>query len=146
MTVQGFGNVGSNTAVILSRLGVSTIAVGDHTGYMFNPEGFNGHKLQEHVKQHGSIEGYAGGKRISREEFFATKADLFAPCALENQIGVDEAKELNVKLVVEGAKRSDESARREDLVRAGNRNPARRPCQLRGRYRQLLRVGAKQAL
>ncbi len=103
MTVQGFGNVGSNTAVILARLGVSTIAVGDHTGYMFNPEGFNGHKLQEHVKQHGSIEGYAGGKRISREEFFATKADLFAPCALENQIGVDEAKELNVKLVVEGA-------------------------------------------
>ena len=32
MTVQGFGNVGSHLAVILSRLGVSTIAVGDHIG------------------------------------------------------------------------------------------------------------------
>ncbi len=39
MTVQGFGNVGSNCAVILSKLGVSTIAVGDHSGYMYNPEG-----------------------------------------------------------------------------------------------------------
>ena len=79
MIVQGFGNVGSNTAVILSKLGVSTIAVGDHTGYMYNPEGFNAHKLQDYVEEHGSIAGYPGGKAITREEFFATKADIFAP-------------------------------------------------------------------
>ena len=103
MMVQGFGNVGSNAAVILSKLGVSTTAVGDHTGYMFNPEGFNAHKLQDYVEAHGSIAGYPGGKAITREEFFSTKADLFCPCALENQIGEAEAKALNVKLVVEGA-------------------------------------------
>jgi glutamate dehydrogenase (NAD(P)+) len=103
MSVQGFGNVGSNTAVILSKLGVSTIAVGDHTGYLFNPEGFNAHKLQDYVEAHGSIAGYPGGKPITREEFFATKADIFAPCALENQIGEAEAKALDVKLVGEGA-------------------------------------------
>ncbi len=103
MIVQGFGNVGSNTAVILSRLGVSTIAVGDHTGYLYNPEGFNAHKLQDHVEEHGSIAGYPGGKAITREEFFATRADIFAPCALENQIGVAEAKALDVKLIAEGA-------------------------------------------
>jgi len=103
MSVQGFGNVGSNCAVILSRLGVSTIAVGDHSGYLLNPEGFNAHKLQEHVAKHGSIKGYPGGKPITREEFFATKADIFAPSALENQIGEAEAKALDVKLIVEGA-------------------------------------------
>ncbi len=103
MTVQGFGNVGSHLAVILSRLGVSTIAVGDHTGYLLNPEGFNAHKLQDYVEKHGSIAGYPGGKAITREEFFATKADIFAPCALENQIGETEANLLNVKLIVEGA-------------------------------------------
>jgi glutamate dehydrogenase (NAD(P)+) len=103
MSVQGFGNVGSHTAVILSKLGVSTIAVGDHTGYLYNPEGFNAHKLQDHVAAHGSIAGYPGGKPITREEFFATKADIFAPCALENQIGEAEAKALDVKLVGEGA-------------------------------------------
>jgi glutamate dehydrogenase (NAD(P)+) len=103
MTVQGFGNVGSHTSVILSKLGVSTIAVGDHSGYLHNPEGFNPHKLQEHVKKTGAIAGYASGKAISREEFFKIKADIFAPCALENQIGIDEAKSLQCRLVGEGA-------------------------------------------
>jgi glutamate dehydrogenase (NAD(P)+) len=102
MLVQGFGNVGSHAAVILAKLGVSTVAVGDHTGYMYNPEGFNAHKLQDYVEAHGSIAGYPGGKPITREEFFATKADLFAPCALENQIGEAEANTLDVKLVAEG--------------------------------------------
>jgi len=101
--VQGFGNVGSNAAVILAKLGVSVIAVGDHTGYLYNPEGFNPHKLQDYVRTHGSIAGYPSGKHISREEFFATKADIFLPAALENQIGVAEAKALQVKLVAEGA-------------------------------------------
>ena len=103
MAVQGFGNVGSHTAVILSKLGVSTVSVGDHTGYMYNPEGFNAHKLQDYCEAHGSIAGYPGGKPITRDEFFGTKADIFAPCALENQIGEAEAKALDVKLVAEGA-------------------------------------------
>jgi glutamate dehydrogenase (NAD(P)+) len=103
MSVQGFGNVGSNAAVILAKLGVSTIAVGDHTGYLYNPEGFNAHKLQDHVVAHGSIAGYPGGKAISREEFFATKVDIFAPSALENQIKEVEARALQCKVIVEGA-------------------------------------------
>jgi glutamate dehydrogenase (NAD(P)+) len=103
LIIQGFGAVGSHTAAILARLGVATIAVGDHTGYLHNPEGFNAHKLQDWVQTHGNIAGYPGGKAITREEFFATKADLFAPCALENQVGELEAKALQVKLVIEGA-------------------------------------------
>jgi glutamate dehydrogenase (NAD(P)+) len=103
MTVQGFGNVGSYTALILAKLGVSTVAVGDHTGYLYNPEGFNAHKLQEHVAKNGSIQGYPGGKPITREEFFKTKSDIFAPCALENQIGEEEARVLDCKLIAEGA-------------------------------------------
>lgn len=103
MIIQGFGNVGSNTGVILSKLGASIVAVGDHTGYLFNPEGFNPHKLQDYVKAHGSIAGYPTGKPITRQEFFATKADMFIPAALENQVGAEEAKALQVKLVAEGA-------------------------------------------
>ena len=102
-TVQGFGNVGSNAAVILSRLGASCIAVGDHSGYLGNPEGFNSHKLQDYVQARGSIAGYPGGKAISREEFFSTKTDIFIPAALENQVGEAEANLLQVKLIAEGA-------------------------------------------
>ncbi len=103
MSVQGFGNVGSHFAVLLSKLGVSTIAVGDHSGYLYNPEGFNPHKLQDHVEKTGAIAGYPAGKTITREEFWSAKVDICAPCALENQIGEEEAAAIQARVVVEGA-------------------------------------------
>jgi glutamate dehydrogenase (NAD(P)+) len=103
LILQGFGNVGSNSAVLLSHLGVSLVAVGDHTGYFSNPEGFNPYRLKQYVEQHGSVTGYPNGSRISREEFFSVPADLFVPAALENQVGPQEAEALQVRLVAEGA-------------------------------------------
>ena len=38
-TVQGFGNVGSHTARILSKLGATLVGVGDYRGYVANTEG-----------------------------------------------------------------------------------------------------------
>jgi glutamate dehydrogenase (NAD(P)+) len=103
LVVQGFGNVGSNTAKILSRMGTSLIAVGDHTGYWRHPEGFNPHKLADYVRQKGTLQGYPGGESMTRDEFFATKCDIFIPAALELQICEHEAKLINCKVVVEGA-------------------------------------------
>jgi glutamate dehydrogenase/leucine dehydrogenase len=101
--LQGYGNVGSHTAMILARMGVSIVGIGDHTGYMLNPEGFSTHRLAEHVKKTGSIQGYSKTHSATRDEFFAQKADLFIPAALQNQIGEHEAKLLQVRLVAEGA-------------------------------------------
>ncbi len=101
--IQGFGNVGSHAAMLLNKLGVSTIATGDHTGYLHNPEGFNPHKLADYVRKNGSIDGYPYGQPITREEFWAIEADLCIPAALENQLGVEEAAALKVRLVAEGA-------------------------------------------
>ncbi len=103
LMVQGFGNVGSHSAVLLSHLGVSLVAVGDHTGYLYNPEGFNTYRLQEYVRKNGSINGYPNGEPITREEFFQANADIFVPAALENQIGAEEASALQVRLIAEGA-------------------------------------------
>ena len=103
LAVQGFGNVGSHTAMILSRMGVSLIAVGDHTGYFVHPEGFNPYKLAEYTRIHRSLKGYPGGEQISREEFFAIKCDIMVPAATELQIGAQEAKNLSCKVVVEAA-------------------------------------------
>jgi glutamate dehydrogenase (NAD(P)+) len=103
LIVQGFGNVGSNTAVLLSHLGVSLVAVGDHTGYLYNSECYNAHRLQRYVQEHGSITGYPNGQKISREDFFSLQADIFVPAALENQVGSGEAEALQVRLVAEGA-------------------------------------------
>jgi glutamate dehydrogenase (NAD(P)+) len=101
--VQGYGNVGSHAATLLSEMGLSLVGVGDHTGYLQNDEGFNTHRLRKHVRKIGSVDGYKGGKTISREEFFSLDADIFIPAALENQVGEDEANALNVALVAEGA-------------------------------------------
>jgi len=101
--IQGYGNVGSNAALLLSKLGVATIAVGDHSGYMRSGEGFNAHKLAQYVRENRAIAGYPAGEEISREDFFATKADIFVPAALENQVGEVEAQALDVKLIAEGA-------------------------------------------
>jgi len=70
----------------------------------------NPFKLAEHVQRTGSVADYPGASPITREEFFATHADICIPAALELEIGVPEAKALNVKLVVEGANGPTETA------------------------------------
>jgi glutamate dehydrogenase (NAD(P)+) len=119
LSVQGFGNVGSHTARILARMGVSLVAVGDHSGYFKNTEGFNPHKLSEYVKKNGSLQGYPAGQEISREEFFATECDILVPAALELQIGAEEAKALNTKVVVEAANGPTDLEGEQILVKRG---------------------------
>ncbi len=69
--LQGFGNVGSFTAILLSQLGMSCVGVGDHTGYRTSSEGFNVFKLKKYVSKNGSLENYSHGNSITREEFFS---------------------------------------------------------------------------
>lgn len=101
--VQGFGNVGGYCARILSKLGAIMVGVGDHGGYIYNREGINPHRLQEHVNNTGSVAEYSGAESIARDDFFGVEADIFVPAALELEVGVKEAKALKVKLVAEGA-------------------------------------------
>jgi glutamate dehydrogenase (NAD(P)+) len=118
-TVQGYGNVGSNAAKILARTGATLTAVGDWKGYIANSDGINPFKLADHVAKTGSVAGYSGGRSITRAEFFATAADIFIPAALELEIGVEEAKALNVKLIVEGANGPTETAAEPILYEKG---------------------------
>ncbi|HTR52673.1 MAG TPA: Glu/Leu/Phe/Val dehydrogenase, partial [Kofleriaceae bacterium] len=101
--IQGFGNVGSYAARLLSQKGAVIIGVGDVGGYIANTEGINPHKLGEHVHKTGSVSGYKGASKITREEFFGLDAHIFVPAALELEVGVAEAKALKVKMMVEGA-------------------------------------------
>jgi len=103
VAIQGFGNVGSWTAKILSQLGVSLVATGDYKGYIANPEGLNPHKLSEHVKKTGSVFDYKHGTPISRDDFFGIECDIFVPAALEHEIAAKEARALKAKVVAEGA-------------------------------------------
>lgn len=101
--VQGFGNVGSWAARLLKRHGAKLLAVEGFTGAISNPKGIDPDDLIDHVKGNGGIKNYPGAKSIDHQAFLRTKADIFIPAALENQITRKTAPELNVKLVAEGA-------------------------------------------
>ncbi|HUS64780.1 MAG TPA: Glu/Leu/Phe/Val dehydrogenase [Kofleriaceae bacterium] len=101
--VQGFGNVGSHAARLLSKMGAVMVGVGDWKGYLANPEGMNPHKLSEYVAKTGSVADYRGGTAITREQFFELECDIFVPAALELELGPQEAEMLRCKLVAEGA-------------------------------------------
>lgn len=102
--VQGFGNVGSNTAALLAPLGLVCVAIGDHTGYIACEEGFNIHRVAEHVKKTGGVAGYDNGRILdSKEAFFSTPCDFVIPAALELQIDEGIASSMKCKAVFEAA-------------------------------------------
>lgn len=102
-TVQGFGNVGSWAARLLKPHGAKLIAVEDIGGALFNATGIDPDDLASYVKKHGNVGDYPHATPIDHEMFMSTKADIFIPAAMENQINAETAPMLNVKLVAEGA-------------------------------------------
>jgi glutamate dehydrogenase (NAD(P)+) len=101
--VQGFGNVGSWAARILKAFGSALVAVEDHTGAVADTSGIDPDRLAEYVRESGGVAGFPATKPVDHREFFATKADIFIPAALEGQITKETAPLLAVRLVAEGA-------------------------------------------
>ena len=101
--IQGFGNVGSYTALLLSQLGMICIGVSDHTRSIKSDEGFNVYKLKQHCKEHKTLETYKFGEDIAKEEFFNQECFLLIPAAKELVICGDQANNINCSLIVEAA-------------------------------------------
>lgn len=103
--LQGFGNVGSWAAKILSGWGAKLVAVGDHGGYLKNPEGFDVEALDRHVASNPkrSVVGVAGADTSSAEELFASDVELLIPAALGGVITDEVAKTVRAKVISEGA-------------------------------------------
>jgi glutamate dehydrogenase (NAD(P)+) len=103
--LQGFGNVGSWTARILHDAGAKLVAVGDHGGYLENPEGFDVPGLCEHVAESSrhSVLGFVGADKSSKEALFAADVDAVIPAALGGVIDTEVASSMRTKLVVEAA-------------------------------------------
>jgi glutamate dehydrogenase (NAD(P)+) len=101
--VQGFGNVGSWTSVLMKRHGSRLVAVEDATGAISHHGGIDPDDLNEYVLETGGVAKYSKAKPLDHTSFMRTEADIFIPAALENQITKDTAPLLHVKLVAEGA-------------------------------------------
>ncbi len=101
--VQGFGNVGSWASKLLKSYGSKLVAVEDVTGVIINLDGIDPDDLTSYVETNGGVNGYPKADAGNHNTFMETKADIFIPAALENQITAETAPLLNVQLVAEGA-------------------------------------------
>lgn len=102
--VQGFGNVGSFAALYLEELGAKVTAVSDFSCCLYNPDGLDIKTLMKYVEKNKYIKGFTGAtKEMDREEIFKIECDIFAPCALENAITVDNVDQIKAKIICEGA-------------------------------------------
>jgi glutamate dehydrogenase (NAD(P)+) len=119
--LQGFGNVGSWAARILCSWGAKLVAVGDHGGYLENPDGFDAEALARHVAENPdrSVMGFPGADRSSAEALFAADVDVLIPAALGGVIDDEVARTVRAKVVVEGANGPTEPSAHRILVEKG---------------------------
>jgi glutamate dehydrogenase (NAD(P)+) len=103
VAVQGFGNVGSVSADLISKLGAKIVAVTDWKGGVHNPAGLDVTQMIEYAKQHKTIDGFPGGDPIENDQLFSLDVDVLVPAALENQITEENAATIKAKIVAEGA-------------------------------------------
>ncbi len=103
--VQGFGNVGANTAKLLEERGVKVCAISDFTGAYWNDNGIDIADALAYKDAHGGLlEGYAKADKLAHgEDILTTKVDLLVPAAKEDVINHDNAPHIQARLIVEGA-------------------------------------------
>ncbi|MGM0689008.1 MAG: Glu/Leu/Phe/Val family dehydrogenase [Bacillota bacterium] len=103
IAIQGFGNVGSNAALLFADEGCPVIAVSDVSGGLYNKKGLDISKLLEHVERTGFVTGFPGAEEISNQELLAIECDILIPAALESQITERNANDVKAKIVIEAA-------------------------------------------
>lgn len=103
VVVQGFGNVGSYTALLLHEQGFQVVGIAEWNCGLHNAKGIDVKKLFDYKKEHGTIEGFPGAEAADRHELLISDCDVLVPAAMENQITTQNAGKIKAKILVEGA-------------------------------------------
>lgn len=101
--VQGFGNVGSEAALLFQENGSKVICVQDHSATLYQKEGIDIKKLLEYSNTHHKIQGFSASDEISASDFWSIPAEVFIPAALEGVINTQVAQNIQAKMILEGA-------------------------------------------
>jgi glutamate dehydrogenase (NAD(P)+) len=101
--IQGYGNVGRNTARFLDELGVTIIAISDVSCGLYNIGGLNLNAVDAWLNENKVLQGFLEADEISNQELLELECDILAPCALQNQITDTNAPYIKCKLLAEGA-------------------------------------------
>ena len=115
VAVSGAGNVAIYAIQKAQQLGAKVVTCSDSTGWIYDPEGIDVELLKEvkEVKRARLTEYAAARKSAEYHEkkngehgVWSVKCDVALPCATQNELDLDDAKQLvanGVKAVCEGA-------------------------------------------
>jgi glutamate dehydrogenase (NAD(P)+) len=101
--IQGFGNVGSNAARLMQDRGYKIIGIGEYDGGLFNPNGIDIERLQEHRLRNGTVLGFRDAEPMPTAELLTTECEILIPAATENVITSRNAERIRARIVCEGA-------------------------------------------
>ncbi len=103
VAIQGFGNVGSETALALAAYGAKIIAISDYTGAIFNAGGIKIQKALNYVKYQNTLKDFDGGEPMTNEELLTLNCTVLIPAAMERVITGELAPKLQCRLLAEAA-------------------------------------------
>jgi glutamate dehydrogenase (NAD(P)+) len=101
--IQGFGNVGSNAALLLMERGYKIIGIAEKDGGLLNPNGIEIHQLLEYKRRNNTILGFRNAEAVPSEELLVTECEILIPAASENVITSRNADQIKARVIVEGA-------------------------------------------
>lgn len=101
VAVSGFGNVAWGAVQKVTELGGKVVTLSGPDGYIYDPDGVKGEKIDYMLKLRASnkdaVEDYAKEfkvKFVPGKKPWEVKCDVALPCATQNEIYEDDAKEL----------------------------------------------------
>ena len=119
VVVQGFGNVGSWAARIISDLGAKVIGVSDAFGAIHHEAGIDVHGLRRHLDAGGRLVEFDGVDVITPDELLGLECEVFIPAALGGMIHAENAHLVRARAVIEGANSPTTPTADEILADAG---------------------------
>ncbi|MDB5392958.1 MAG: glutamate dehydrogenase [Rhodospirillales bacterium] len=103
--VQGYGNVGSVTALNLARrTGSIILGISDHTAAYYDPKGLDIDAIERHAAAHGGLlAGWSNELAIDPGEMIEQPCDILVPAAIERVITGENAARIKCRILAEGA-------------------------------------------
>jgi glutamate dehydrogenase (NAD(P)+) len=101
--VQGFGNVGSNAALLMAQAGYKVTGIIEVNGSLYNKNGIDVQALAAYRQEHGTLAGFAEAESADPAELLVTDCDILIPAATENQITSRNADRVKCRILAEGA-------------------------------------------
>ncbi len=101
--IQGFGNVGSNAALLMHNAGYKIVGIGEWDGGLYNSGGIDVHALWEYRQKEGTIHGFKEAEKRATDDLLVTDCEILIPAATENVITSANADDVKAKILVEGA-------------------------------------------